>query len=158
MEQGASVVLESDRAKTVGFIVLSGLFLTVLAFAPYNHVVMSGFGLALLWLVRIGAGFCLTMMVMRLIRPQRIELTPSGMIYFDGFRTFRFAWNEIESFQYLKRSFWAEMPGMVLMIASQSAPEGKKFPTLLGGWTVSLSELTDILNNAAADGRRATKR
>jgi len=102
--------------------------------------------------------FCIPLGVWRLISPPRLTISPQGLVFFNGFKTQRYTWQEISEFvSYLP---WGQnYSPHVGFIREKRQGEDSIWHdvtktsagihgTLGSGWLVSTPDLVDLLNSA----------
>jgi hypothetical protein len=90
-------------------------------------------------------GICL----FRLVVPERLEISPTGLVWFTGIQTIRYAWSDFTGFDVETRPKCGSYAGFTLAekTAHRSVFQGAS-GSLGSGWDISVEELVLTLNDA----------
>lgn len=87
--------------------------------------------------------------VFRLIKPSRLELSPTGLVWFTGIQTVRYAWSDFSGFAVETRPKGGSYAGFTLAEkTAQRSAFSALSGSLGGGWDISVEELVVNLNDA----------
>jgi hypothetical protein len=93
-----------------------------------------------------------------LIFRSRFEISPTGILWFKGYRTFKYRWSDIFNFRAIRVSSFTHAVAFDIKPESSAAPKFRALNraisgadnTLGIGWTISPEALADLLNAARA--------
>jgi hypothetical protein len=155
------IVVRSSRRTAllmlVGCIVFVGIFILMLrdphragqsqTFIAYIGAVLFGLGIPIFFV--------------RLVRPDVLEMTPSGLVWRSLFRTTSFRWRDVKNFRPYRPTSLVRNPHVGFDYADDYQPEKRgsraairQFTgvegSLGGGWDLAAGELAALLNSAHA--------
>lgn len=85
----------------------------------------------------------------RLVLPARLELSPTGLVWFSGISTVRYAWSDFTGFEVVTRPRSGAYAAFVLAEKTKSRFAFSETSGSLGnGWDISVEELVLNLNDA----------
>lgn len=112
-------------------------------------------------------GLAIPVLIWRIVSPARLELSPKGLLWFNGSKSFRYSWSDFSEFRAYRpsprmRSFFvgfrwtqnsAQRSAASGLVKSISGVDG----SFGGNWSVEITTLVNILNEAQKRwGRRST--
>lgn len=141
------VVIESSRAKTFCYM-MAEVFCALLIWAllARNIPLQDGFSFWFSWGLVVFFLLGALLFVKITVRPPRLEISPSGIVFPTAFFVRHFSWNDLGPIHYVKGHFAgrAYIPGMIVFDTISRKGGG----ALMGNWDVSRADLLALLTTA----------